>query len=122
MSWNVYETGNRESKCSTCGAIIGLSQRRYWEKETRRVLCSTCYDDEHTHNVTVTQAQHTPSPLIPPSTTDRNAVTSKAHDDNMKSAEANRLALQSLTSAIVDFMRVEEDRNKLLRQNMEAKA
>jgi hypothetical protein len=38
----------------------------------------------------------------------------------MKSAEQTRLALQALTSAIVDLMRVEEDRNKLLVRNMEA--
>jgi len=45
-----------------------------------------------------------------------------AHDENMKAAEANCLALQALTSALVDLMRVEEDRNKLLKANMEAKA
>jgi hypothetical protein len=40
----------------------------------------------------------------------------------MRSAELTRVAVQALTAAIVDLMRVEEDRNKLLVRNMEAKA
>jgi len=62
-----------------------------------------------------------PPPYSPPSV-DRQQAIAKAHDENMKANENMVLALQSLTSAIVDLMRVESDRNELLKKGLEAKA
>ena len=131
MTQIMYETGNREVKCDHCPHIIGSAERRWWNTETRRVICDSCYNEEQLHNTQQAQAypqRDLPSPSspskAPPSSppVDRNAAIAKGHDENMKSAELNRLALQSLTSAIVDLMRVEADRNELLKKGLEAKA
>ena len=118
MTWIKYEMGNRERKCDHCPHIIGSAERRWWNTETRRIVCDSCYNEEQLHNTQQTQA----IPPVSPPLMDRNAVIQKSHDENMKSAELNRLALQSLTSAIVDLMRVEADRNELLKKGLEAKA
>ena len=110
--------------CDMCHESIPLDADCYYQREEQtkrgRVICTKCYG-AYGNNSASDSTVITPSPSSPPSV-DRNAVISKAHDENMKAAELNRLALQSLTSAVVDLMRVESDRNELLKKGLEAKA
>jgi hypothetical protein len=136
----MYEGGDREKKCNICGHIIGKPARRYWNKDTKVVICSNCYDDEQHYYGRTTNPLLSSVVQLPTDTTTTTGVGvrsttttippvgppldgwAKGHDENMKSAELTRVAVQALTAAIVDLMRVEEDRNKLLVRNMEAKA
>ena len=132
MTWLMYESGDREKKCNVCGHLIGRPARRYWNKDTKVVICSNCYDDEQQHygryavqlptdTTTTTGVGVRSTTTTIPSVGPPLDGWAKGHDENMKSAELTRVAVQALTAAIVDLMRVEEDRNKLLVRNMEAK-
>ena len=131
MKWKEIEN-QYEAECSECSNDIDEGVSCYWKREkgqTKGILmCASCYNRFGSNkdklriesNRTDTTTTNDP-PTVPPFV-DRNAAISKGHDENMKSAELNRLALQSLTSAIVDLMRVEADRNALLKKGLEAKA
>lgn len=63
-----------------------------------------------------------PSPPYGPPSMDRQQAIAAAHAENMVANQNMVLAVQALTAAVVDLMRVEADRNALLKKGLEAKA
>jgi len=121
MNWRPIRNHYETAYCDMCHNSIPMDADCFYQRDEQtnrgRVICFSCYERYGVNKPVTT----TPPPYSPPSV-DRNAAIQTAHDENMKSAELNRLALQSLTSAIIDLMRVESDRNELLKKGLEAKA
>lgn len=55
--WRRYDSSNngRTSKCSECGAEIGVDQVRFWNKNTKAVRCEACQGKEPQATTPATQ-------------------------------------------------------------------
>jgi len=131
MKWKQIENSYDDAECSECGIEQSEGQTVYWKKNKGEakgiIMCMQCYKrygsnaDAQAATTTATTTTATTAATTPPSSPPVEGWA-KGHDENMKSAELTRVAVQALTAAIVDLMRVEADRNALLKKGLEAKA
>lgn len=120
--------------CDICHAPLPVDVDCYYQRDSithkGRIICTVChgrYGDNASSSPSpsTTTTTTTPTPIAP----SREQAIAKAHMENMEAnqrlvdmlggcAEALVVQLGVLTTAVVDLMRVESDRNALLKQGL----
>ena len=101
-------------KCVVCGNELAVDDVAWFNIDTRKMACKSCYEAEPDVNT----SQPPVAEVKKVAELSRNDDIRRAHDENMQAGAQLRLELHALTVAILDLNRLHAERNGLIKEQM----